>query len=764
MHKALEVTVKGRVQGVGFRPFIYSLATKHQLTGTVQNNAGSVLIHIEGYDNNLSRMVRDIQMHAPPLSQIIDIKVQHVAVKPCEKFLIIPSTKNSGSLPWISADAAVCDQCVEELMDQKNRRFHHPFINCTQCGPRYTIIQDLPYDRPHTTMRHFDMCPECQKEYMDPGNRRHHAQPNSCKSCGPVLKLFDQHQMLIAERQEAVRAAIDALSRGKTVAIKGIGGYHLACDALQENAIREVRKRKHRPHKPLAVMFDSLDSIKKYCRVSDDEEEVLKSPEKPIVVLHKRPDSVLSDGLSPGLTTVGVMLPYTPLHHLLFENGRLTCLVMTSSNLSGHPIQYGDRDLDMLHKTGDFILSHDRAIHVPLDDSVVQFESDKKTFIRRARGFVPDPFPAQSNVDEIIALGGQQKNTFAIGKQNYIWVGPHIGDLENEEIIHSFLKQLHHFKEWLQIQGKVIAVDQHPGYTTSYLAKEMNGSVIAVQHHHAHLVSCMEDNGLTDPVLGLILDGTGYGEDGCIWGFEFLYGDAHSFERAAHLAYTPLPGGEKAVKELWRIAAGMILHHWPADGMKIAGQLFPGKQKEIKLIERMILKDINSPMAGSCGRLFDAVSAILGVCLTSTYEGEAAIKISDMMNGTGEESNAESYPYLVNKRDDGILALDFSPMLQRIIDEKCASQSIKTIVRKFHMTIITACVETIVLLFDNHSDWDRTVVFSGGSFQNQFLTREIKVRLEKHEIKVYTHKKVPCNDGGLSLGQLIIAASKRKRR
>lgn len=763
MH-ALKVTVKGRVQGVGFRPFIYSLAAKYQLTGTVQNNAGSVLIHIEGNKDILSKMIKDIRLHTPPLSKIVEMEVQHAAVKTYKHFMIIPSEKNTGSLPWISADAGVCDQCIKEMMDQKNRRFHHPFINCTQCGPRYTIIQDLPYDRPYTTMSRFQMCPECQKEYMDPENRRHHAQPISCKSCGPVLKLFNRHKMLIAERQEAIRAAIDVLEHGKTVAIKGIGGYHLACDALQEDAVREVRNRKQRPNKPLAVMFNSLDSIKKYCHVSDDEEEMLMSYEKPIVVLHKKSDCFLPDLLSPGLNTVGVMLPYTPLHHLLFESGRLTCLVMTSSNLSGHPIQYDDSDLESLHRTGDTILSHDRAIYVPVDDSVVQFESNEKMFIRRARGFVPEPFPAQSNVDGIIALGGQQKNTFAIGKQNDIWVGPHIGDLDHEEMVQSFLKQLHHFKDWLQVWGEVIAVDQHPQYTTSYLAEEMQGSVIAVQHHHAHLVSCMEDNGLTSPVLGLILDGTGYGEDGCIWGFEFLYGDADSFERAAHLAYTPLPGGERAVKEPWRVAAGMILHHWPDDGMEIAGQLFPGKQKEIEMINQMCLHAINSPMAGSCGRLFDAVSAILGVCLTSTYEGEAAMKVSAMMNGTGEESNAEPYPYLLNQREDGMFELDFSPMLQRIIHEKFASQSIKTIIRKFHMTIISACVETILFIFKRHPDWNQTVVFSGGAFQNQFLTREIKARLQKNQINVYTHKKVPCNDGGLSLGQLIIAASKRKRR
>ncbi|PKR76978.1 carbamoyltransferase HypF [Halalkalibacillus sediminis] len=761
MYKALEITVSGRVQGVGFRPFLYSLAKQYQLTGIVQNNFGSVFIHIEGNEPNLLQMVTDIKREAPPLSKISDLQVQAVSPIHYKDFTIVPSEKSSNSLPLVSSDAAICDKCMEEWRDPENRRFHHPFINCTQCGPRYTIIQDLPYDRIHTTMKDFQMCPECQKEYEDPSNRRHHAQPICCPSCGPKLTLYDCNNKQIADRQDAVTKAIDFLAEGKIVAIKGIGGYHLACDAYQGASIKELRVRKGRPQKPLAVMAKSIETVQRLCNLSKEEEKMLTGTEKPIVVLTERKVDSLPESLSPELTSVGVMLPYTPLHHLLFEGGKLDCLVMTSSNLSGLPIQYEENELEKLSQVCDFYLTHNRPIYLPLDDSVVQLENSETRYIRRARGFVPEPFPTKRDVDQVIALGGQQKNTFAIGKQNHIWVGPHIGDIENEEMIQSFENQLEHFKGWLDLDLEVLAVDKHPQYSTSFLAEKMNCPVISVQHHHAHHVSCMEDNNLTSPTLGLILDGTGYGEDSHIWGFEFLYGDASSFERAAHLTYTPLPGGEKCVKEPWRIATGMILHYWPNDGKEIAERLFPGKQKELSIIEQMVFRGINSPQAGSCGRLFDAVSAILGVCHTSTYEGEAAVKLSDyIMQLPENEAIAHPYPYRLHEDKAGLLELDFSPMIQQIIEDKLTSTPKMKIIQRFHSTIVKSCVDTVLILFEKRPEWNRSVVLSGGSFQNLFLAREIKNQLQKQKVKVYTHKKVPCNDGGLSLGQLIIAATK----
>ncbi|MGM9950370.1 MAG: carbamoyltransferase HypF [Lysinibacillus sp.] len=766
MHKAVKVMVTGRVQGVGFRPFIYALAHKYRITGSVQNNLDCVTIVAEGEEHALLEMVEEIRSSPPPLSKIDELHTFPIAPSFHHDFTILSSGKSGNTLPWIAADAAICNACLEELSDPGNKRYQYPFINCTQCGPRYTITSSLPYDRPNTTMAAFDMCPSCRAEYEDPTDRRHHAQPICCPECGPILRLYDRSRQMIVEDKEAVSLAVEHLKQGKIIGIKGIGGYHLACNAHHEKAVARLRIKKSRPQRPFAVMAGSLETARELCYLSEQEEEMLTSPEMPIVILRKKGDWALPQNLSPGLSTLGVMLPYTPLHALLFQDGHLECLVMTSANPSGHPILYEDASFEQVLEMCDYVLTHDRNIFLPIDDSVFQGNGEHVLPVRRARGFVPDPLQTGSDVDAVIALGGHQKNTFAIGRGQTIMVGPHIGDLQNEEMIHFFRQQLAHYQKWLGVQGSYIAIDQHPLYATTLIAQSFQGRIIPVQHHHAHLVSCMVENKVEHPCIGIILDGTGYGEDGCIWGFEFLYGNARSVERLAHLQYTPLPGGEKAVEQPWRNAAAMLLHHWGEEGKQLAMTLFPEREKEIQIIKRMIAGHINSPMAGTCGRLFDAVSAILGICEQSTYDGEASIKLSDYMMRGRLEGERKTYPFHLTKDSTNQFQLDLSPMVYQIIQDKLSNMPIRTIIQAFHDTIVSCCVETVQKLVEERPDLNRSVVLSGGSFQNRYLAKEIQGRLESEGFTVYTHQLVPCNDGGLSVGQLMIAAraaSEKKR-
>ncbi|WP_299094784.1 carbamoyltransferase HypF [uncultured Metabacillus sp.] len=758
MHKAIKVIVKGRVQGVGFRPFIYYLSKKYHLNGTVQNNLDGVIILAEGEEGQLEKMVDEIIRNPPKIAKINEINIYQIPLAHYKEFTIIPSRKNGDSIPWIPCDAAICENCLEEMNDPYNRRFQYPFINCTQCGPRYTIINRLPYDRSNTTMKEFPMCHDCKVEYEDPMNRRHHAQPICCSDCGPTVTLYNQGGKSLAENQSAITKTVDLIKQGKIVAIKGIGGFHLACDAYQEKVVAQLRLRKRRSQKPLAIMVKSIEVARNLCYISSQEEDLLTSPEMPIVILKRKREGLLPPNISPSLSTIGVMLPYTPLHHLLFEDDNLKCIVMTSANPSGLPLLYKDSHLGYLQNICDYILNHNRKIDFPIDDSVVQFDEENAIFVRRARGFVPEPLKTTSNVDNIIALGGNQKNTFSVGKQNNIVMSPHIGDLENEEMIASFEEQLYHYKEFLGVKEKYVAVDKHPLYASTSIGKTLNRKIISIQHHHAHHVSCMEDNGLNEPCLGIILDGTGYGDDGNIWGFEFLYGDAKSFERLAHLKYTPLPGGEKAVKEPWRNAVGMLLYYWPQEGKELCMKLFPDRLKEINMMEQMIVHQMNTPLAGTCGRLFDAVSAILGICSISTYEGEAAIKLSDYMNRTKLESTGEMYSFHLKSNTSNQLQLDLSPMIYQVIQDRLQQKSNPAIIQKFHTTLVSCCIQMILKIVRNRPEINRKVVLSGGSFQNVFLAKEIQKGLQKEGFNAYTHKHVPCHDGDLSLGQIIIAA------
>ncbi len=762
MSKSILITIKGRVQGVGFRPFVFQLAQTYEIKGTVQNNMDGVRIIAEGLEDRLNQFVQKLKSSPPRLSRIDNVLIEDHQWGGFKHFSIIPSNRAGTSSLVIPVDSAVCDDCLAEMNDPSNFRYHYPFINCTQCGPRYTIIEALPYDRPYTVMNDFHMCKTCAEEYENPANRRHHAQPIACDDCGPEIILINMKGKEIAKKETAISLTKRLLKLGKIIAIKGLGGYHLACDAHNDQSISKLRSRKNRPYRPLAVMAKSLDVVGKICYVSINEKKILKSPEAPIVVLEQREATQFSRLLAPGLNTLGVMLPYTPLHHLLFDDQYLDLLVMTSANPSGMPIVYQDDGaINYLDGIADYILTSNRDILHPLDDSVVQIENNKMTFFRRSRGFVPDPMVTQQDVHGIVALGSQQKNVFAIGRYQQIFLGPHIGDMDNVEVMDFFKREFNHLMKWMGVKPKLIAVDKHPLYSTASLAKEMDGEILEVQHHHAHMVACMEENGISEPAIGIILDGTGYGDDNNIWGFEILYGNARSYKRLAHLKYTPLPSGDKAVKEPWRNAVGMLIGYLGDEGKRLSKKLFSERTEEIEIINKMIENKINTPLAGTCGRLFDAVSAILGICSLSTYDGEAAIRLSEMMSTDVIER--KEYPFQIMKKD-ALIEISFAQMIEGIAKDVLANKPLHMIVQAFHLTIVIAIVETLSYITQHYPVSTRKVVFSGGSFHNVFLTKELRNRLVESGFDVYTHQRVPCNDGGLAYGQLIIAAHQSDKK
>ncbi|MGJ7921808.1 carbamoyltransferase HypF [Neobacillus sp. LXY-4] len=758
MASALKVSVRGRVQGVGFRPFVFGLADKYQVTGTVQNNMDGVKINIEGEEDKLQAFLYDLENSPPRLSKINEIIVEKVELSHYSTFSIIQSERTGTSLLVIPIDSAVCDECLGEMRDPDDFRYRYPFINCTQCGPRYTIISELPYDRPYTTMAPFEMCPECREEYENPLNRRHHAQPIACPTCGPKVSLYDSSGKEID--CEPLSEAVTLLEKGKIIAIKGIGGYHLCCDATNEEAVAELRRRKNRRVRPLAVMAASLEEIQTFALVENAESKLLQSPESPIVVLRKKSTSELAEGIAPGMSTVGVMLPYTPLHHLLFENKNLRCIVMTSANPSGLPMIYNENQVfQYLNGIADYYLIHNREILHPVDDSVIQWNNQNQDFLRRSRGYVPDPLSIKADVTGVIAFGGQQKTTFSIGRNQQIFIGPHIGDLDNIETVNHFKQELDHLLKWIDIPKRTAVIDAHPGYLNRVFLKDYQfDETIEVQHHHAHMAACMGENELNGEAYGIILDGTGYGSDGHIWGFEILYGGYSNMERLGHLCYTPLPGNEKAIKEPWRNAAGMLISLLGKQGEEYARTLFNDKEAELNVIKMMLSNNINIVQAGTCGRLFDAVSAMAGLCQKSTYDGEAAIKLGELA-----KSNHELAPYSFELLDkDSLLIFDFSKMLQEIAKDILNKTAVETISTRFHESIVKALVEAMQIMKNQNPDRSNQVVLSGGSFHNRYLREKLTRSLNALGFSVYNHQKVPCNDGGLSYGQLLVATAKRE--
>ncbi|WP_066313246.1 carbamoyltransferase HypF [Bacillus sp. FJAT-29814] len=758
MHTAVRITVQGRVQGVGFRPFVFQLADLHQLDGTVQNNMDGVKIYLKGSRKSIELFLQDLRKRAPRLSKINQITVEETEIQDCSNFTIIPSERSGTSMLVIPIDSAVCDDCLREMNDPDDFRYQYPFINCTQCGPRYTIIEALPYDRPYTSMKDFPMCDDCRKEYEDPTNRRHHAQPIACPKCGPKVGLLDGSGGQ-QDSENPIADTIELLKAGKIIAIKGIGGYHLACDARNEHAVTKLRTRKNRPMRPLAVMAASIKAALEFCEISEDERELLSSPESPIVILKKSSHYGLAEKVAPGMSTIGVLLPYTPLHHLLFADQELPCLIMTSANPSGLPILYkDDRAVQYLEGIADYYLVHNREILHPVDDSVVQLNDGKLDFLRRSRGYVPDPFTTTLDVSGIVAFGGQQKTTFTIGRNQQIFVGPHIGDLENVETIEHYGQELEHLLKWVDTPRWHAVMDVHPGYQAQHVVREYGfKNIIEVQHHHAHMAAVLDEHRISGEAYGIILDGTGYGLDGNVWGFEIYHGDGAEFERVAHLQYTPLPGSEKCIREPWRNAAAMLISLLGDEGVDLAEAIFPEKVSEIAILKAMVENKINTIYAGTCGRLFDAVSAICGVTRVSTYDGEAAIHLAELVD---ETIMHESYPYQLI--DGEVLTIDFSKMLREISLAVLAGADIATVSGRFHETVVQAIVGAMVRIHEKRLAFEKIVVLSGGSFHNRYLRKRISEELSNRGFRVYVPETVPCNDGGLSYGQLAVAAAKRR--
>lgn len=730
---------------------------EEKLAGTVQNNMDGVRITWEGSRAAVRRALKRLKAEKPRLSRIDELAVHADVITGRKGFRIIDSDRSGKSSLVIPVDSAVCDNCLKEMRDPSNFRYRYPFINCTQCGPRYSIIDELPYDRKYTSMANFRMCSKCEKEYRDPLNRRHHAQPIACDCCGPHLSLLSSDGELLGEREDALTLAVHVLEKGGIVAVKGIGGFHLACDASNSEAVARLRRCKNRPDKPLAIMARSMEEVRRIAAVSDREENVLRSPEAPIVLLEKNKafTDLLPGALAPGIRTIGVMLPYTPLHHLLFDDGKFSFLVMTSANPSGLPIVYQDDcAVHYLGGIADQILTHNRPILHAVDDSVVRVGRSVPFFLRRSRGYAPDPINSERNVDGIAALGSQMNNTFAIGRGEQIFVSPHLGDLAAVESMDHYQATLAHVMKWAGVTPRAIAIDRHPYYSTREIAAKLGQPIVEVQHHHAHLVSCMEDNGLTGNCIGLILDGTGYGADGNVWGFEVLYGGACGYQRLAHLRYTPLAGGDRAVTEPWRNATAMLISLLGDEGRRLAARLFPDQSAGLRVIDRMTEMKLNSPMAGTCGRLFDAVSAIIGLCKVSTYEGEPAILLSEC----ADEGNRQVEPYPYRVTWEGTAEIDFSLTLKQIAEDHLHGLSAARISRRFHETVVSVCCSVIHRIACRHPEFGRRVVLSGGSLNNRFLARHLQATLAADGFDVFTHHRMPCGDGGLCLGQLVVAA------
>jgi len=701
--------VRGIVQGVGFRPFVYGIARKQELGGFVLNDGEGVVIEVEGDTPALELFARALVDEAPPLAQVDSVVATQVEPRGETDFLIRVS-EATGRTALIPADVATCDDCLRELFDPQDRRYRYPFINCTQCGPRFTIVTGVPYDRPLTTMAGFPLCADCRIEYEDPGDRRFHAEPIACPVCGPQLTL-------------PIEAAARLLHEGSILAVKGLGGYHLACDAANEEAVARLRSRKLREDKPFALMTNEPELL---AELTDDEAALLSSRERPIVLVRRRADAPVAPSVAPGTPWLGVMLPYTPLHHLLLAafGGSL---VLTSGNRSDEPIAYEDDEAhERLGEIADAFLAHDRPIHRRCEDSVVRAAYP----VRRSRGFVPGALPLPVVAPSlIVAAGAALKSTFCVARGAQAFLSPHLGDLDSELAYRAFLTDLELYLAMLGAEPEVIAHDLHPEYLATKWALEQEAELVGVQHHHAHAAACLAEHGETGPALALVFDGTGYGTDGTLWGGELLRCDLASFERLAHLDPVPLPGGEAAIREPWRVAAAFL---------ELAGRPVPFERWELV---RHALK-VNAPLSSGMGRLFDAVAALLGVRESVTYEGQAAIELEQLAG----EVSANPYPWRFGAGAELVAAVH---------DDLVAARPRAEIAAAFHETVAAAAAVACA-----EAASPRKVVLSGGSFQNLRLLGSTRSRLEDLGFAVLTHRLVPPNDGGISYGQAAVAAAR----
>lgn len=755
--QARAIYFNGIVQGVGFRPFVFKLAEEMGINGWINNSSHGVTIHAEG--NNLDLFYDRLLKEAPPLAQIVSARYVNIELKYYKMFEIAESTAGSEADVLISPDVATCKECLKEIADPKSRFYQFPFTNCTNCGPRYTIIRDVPYDRALTTMSEFPMCSSCAADYKNPRDRRFHAQPVACENCGPKLWLID------ARGQNLSGIGIDQLVQGGIIAVKGLGGFHLVCDARNTEAVRRLRERKERGAKPFALMARSLARARNEVEISAQEEEILQCPAAPIVVLERKLEVIdsLPEGIAPGIHTLGIMLPYTPIHHRLFE-GPFDFLIMTSANLSGRPLIYTNEEaFEELQGIADYFLMHNRDIYHPCDDSVLQLIGNEVVFFRRARGYVPLPLLMSKTRIKIplLGVGGELKNSFCLATGQRAFVSQYIGDMEGYENLQRFHQELKSFQRVVNITPSGIAYDKHPNHQLTRFALEQPWPKFAVQHHHAHLVSVLGEWDRTEPTLGVICDGTGYGEDHCIWGFEFLYGNSSGYVRKAHLEYLGLPGGDAGAKNPLRIAYSYLKSLLEPDVWAKTQPLWSSFSiHERQILDRQLETGVQIFQTSSAGRLFDAVSALLGVCTKVTYEGQAAIELESvgtrfLWQQTLEDrrQNAELlYSYEV-REENGVLVLGVKPLFEGILRDILLDVSKEKIAYKFHLTIAQAIVDIALRLGVNYGP----LVLSGGVFQNKLLCEAVLRNCQALEIEVLRSRSLPPGDGSLAFGQLLIA-------
>jgi hydrogenase maturation protein HypF len=752
------IAVNGIVQGVGFRPFVYELASALRLNGFVRNSAGSVLIEIEGEPRDLDQFLTELAIRHPPLAHIHSLRWSAQPPQGDSTFRIEPSESVKSTSIFISPDIATCDDCLNELFDPGDRRFRYPFLNCTNCGPRLTIITASPYDRERTSMASFAMCAQCRAEYDDPRNRRFHAQPTACWTCGPQLRLLHRSADPLPS-DDAIAWSARALLNGSLAAVKGLGGYHLACSSQNEAAVGELRSRKRRDEKPFAVMVPDLATARSLCEIASAELQLLSSPRRPIVLLRRKSGAQIAPAVAPGNPFLGVMLPYTPLHHLLLREMCGTPLVMTSGNRSDEPIAYEDDDaLERLGGIADFFLTHDRPIHIRCDDSVTRSAAGAELPLRRSRGDAPQPIrmPLKCRVPTL-ATGGQMKATFALGRGANAFISHHIGDLDYYEAARSHAEAIAHYEQLFDCHAEYLVHDLHPDYQSTRYALDQAGGrpTMAVQHHHAHMASCMAEHGLNEAVIGVTFDGTGYGIDGTIWGGEFLVGDYRSFRRAAHLKPVRMAGGESAIREPWRMAAA-YLHDAGVD-WSFAADL--GPDQNVRAVRRMLDRGGSAPFTSSAGRLFDAVAALAGVRRRVAYEGQAAIELEWLASQVPPDG---SYPFEMQESDHSFdnlnpIVLDMTVLIGRVCEEVRNGVAAAVIGRRFHSTMVELIAKVCAKL--RATSGLNAVVLSGGVFMNALLLGEVVERLEADGFRAFRHRCVPPNDGGISLGQLAVAAA-----
>jgi hydrogenase maturation protein HypF len=787
------IHITGVVQGVGFRPFVYGLARRLALTGRVRNTSAGVDIEVDGAPEALKTFIESLRTEAPPLARIDSLNWEDRAPDGFAAFEIAASEPIPGAFQPISPDVGLCPDCLRELFDPRDRRYRYPFINCTHCGPRFTILKDIPYDRPNTTMAPFAMCPACAAEYADPLDRRFHAQPVACPECGPHVWMeigglgnSPILQSLISNLQSPIEQARHLLRRGAIVAVKGLGGFHLACDATNPAAVSELRRRKLRVDKPFALMMPDMAAIEAECLVSGAERALLESRERPIVVLRRRSTSCIAAEAAPGQDTLGVMLPYTPLHYLLLERAPdfPHALVMTSGNVSEEPIATdNDEARERLAPLADAFLMHNRAIRTRCDDSVVRIPQSPTTnfrppisdlrppasnlqpsiFLRRSRGYAPSPVQLPFDSPPLLAAGAELKNTFCLARDRYAFLSHHIGDMENYETLCSFEDGVAHFEQLFRVRPELIACDLHPNYLAARYALDRAEReelpAIGVQHHHAHIAACLADNGLSGerPVIGVAFDGTGYGDDGAIWGGEFLIADYANYTRAFHLAYVPLPGGDAAAREPWRIALAWLDRAGVdgADDLPPVQHAVSNSQSSISnlgAVRAQLRTGLNSPPTSSLGRLFDAVSALAGVRQKVNYEAQAAIELEAL----ADPHDGGVYPFDIREA-----VLDPAPLIRAVVADVRRGLPAGRIAARFHNGLALAVYRVCNLLRERYALSE--VALSGGVWQNVTLLARTVTLLQKGDFTVYLHRNVPANDGGLALGQAAVAVHRMKR-